>query len=135
MEQYKINLLKLVAKYDIISSICWNEDLEFYILCSDSFFWGCSDSEDICNQEDVDLLEQSIKDHESILTLNKVITYGFADLLYCSRKRKLRPQGAMYKSIPKCLWSLFDECGPEREVNMFNPKPHPEKNSNENQLE
>ena len=46
-------------------------------------------------------------------------------LLYCARKRKMRPQGAMYKTIPKTLWHLFDVCGEEREMNMGNPKPQP----------
>lgn len=127
MEQYKINLLKLVALYDLRSFIEWNTDLNFFVACSDLFYWGFADVEYISSQEDVDLLEQSIKD---ILVMNGSRDF-FGMELYCARKRKLRPQGACYESIDKNLWPLFDACGPVREVAMSNPKPHPANSSEE----
>jgi len=42
-------------------------------------------------------------------------------LLYCARKRKMRPQGAMYEYLNKENWPLFDECGPVREKSLSNP--------------
>jgi hypothetical protein len=125
MEQYKINLLKLVAEHELTDYIKWNIDLEFYVTCSDFFFWGCADAENITSQEDVDLFELAIKDVRSLLSLNEVCTYEYATELYCAKKRKMRPQGACYEFIPKHLWSLFDACGPEREVDIVNPKPRP----------
>lgn len=116
MEQYKINLLKLVAKHDLQYDLDWNEDLIFHIGCNDLFFWGCADAESIESQEDVDLYEQSIEDVRAF--------DNWACYLYCARKRKMRPQGAAYPD-EKSLWPLFDACGPEREINMGNPKPRP----------
>ncbi|UDL15984.1 hypothetical protein QEH42_gp234 [Microbacterium phage Pumpernickel] len=43
-------------------------------------------------------------------------------LLFAAKSRKMRPQGAYYKSIPENIWHLFDACGPEREVGMGNPR-------------
>jgi hypothetical protein len=121
MEQYKINLLKLAAKHELTSSLYWNEDLCFYINCNDLFYWGTADGEDISSQEDVDLLEQSVKD---CLLISK---HGdlYATELYCARRAKKRPQGAYYEHIEKSLWPLFDACGLEREVGIGNPKPQP----------
>lgn len=123
MEQFKINLLKLVAQHGLQSDINWNEDLNFYVGCNDIFFWGCADAEDIENQEDVDLLQQSIVDCEKLNTLNTV----YATELFCARKRKMRPQGACYPQEETKLWPLFDACGEEREVGVGNPYPHPSK--------
>ena len=117
MEQYKINLLKLVAEHELTDYIKWNTDLEFYVTCSDFFFWGCADAEDITSQEDVDLFEQAITDVGCEQT--------YVTDLYCAKKRKMRPQGACYEFIPKHLWCLYDACGPEREVDIVNPKPRP----------
>jgi hypothetical protein len=122
MEEYKINLLKLVAEHDMRDALYWSEDLSFYFLCNDIFFWGCADGEDVENQQDVDLLEQCIKDCQTVRQFGEV----YASQLYCAKKRKMRPQGAYYKHIEvKELWPLFDACGPEREVNFGNTKPRP----------
>ena len=121
MEQYKINLLKLAAKYELTDSLCWNEDLCFHINCNDFFYWGVADGEGINNQEDVDLLEQTIKDISETDRTNDF----YAPELYCARHAKMRPQGACYSHLPKSLWHLFDACGPEREVGIGNPKLRP----------
>jgi len=120
MDEYKINLLKLVSKHDLQYDLDWSEDLSFYILCNDFFSWGCADAEAIENQQDVDLLEQCIKDCQAVRQSGEV----HASQLYCAKKRKMRPQGAAYP-YEKDLWPLFDACGPEREINMGNPKPLP----------
>jgi len=121
MEEYKIKLLKLVAEYDIQHTLFWSEDLSFYFLCNDFFYWGCADAEDIENQEDVDLLEQCIKDCRAVQQFGE----NHATELFCARKQKMRPQGAFYKFIKKEFWPLFDACGPEREVDIVNPEPQP----------
>lgn len=121
MEEFKINLFKLVAEHDIRDALYWSEDLSFYFLCNDFFYWGCADAEDIENQQDVDLLEQCIKDCQAVREFGE----NHATELFCARKRKMRPQSAVYKFIEKELWHLFDACGPEREVNIVNPEPQP----------
>ena len=109
-EQFIGKLLELAAKYDITDELDWGEDLNFYIRCNDVFAWGCSDAEDI-SEEDLPLLEQSLKDSEMHGTL-----------LFCARKRKCRPQGAYYQYFDKDTeWELFNACGEEREVGLGNP--------------
>lgn len=107
-------LLILLAKYDAHHDVYWDSNLEFSVLCSDFFYWGCADMEDIETEEDIDLLERCFQD-----------TLSFGGYLYCARKREMRPQGAYYKHLPKNIWHLFDECGPERPTDIGNPKERP----------
>jgi hypothetical protein len=116
MEQYKINLLKLAAKYDIKDTFLWNEELEFSIICSDSFFFATADAEDVLSQEDVDLLEQCIKD---CLDTGDRLGELHGTLLYVAKKRKMRPLLDIYTHIPKAVQELLNACGPEKR-NLFN---------------
>jgi len=118
MEEYQLNLLKLLAKHDLQSDISWQEDLKFYILCNDLFAWGCADAEYIESQDDVDLYEKSIEDCGADTV--------WVSYLFCARKRKMRPQGACYPE-DESLWPLFDACGEEREIDIGNPYPQPKK--------
>jgi hypothetical protein len=95
--------------------IRWTPDLDFYVNCNDLFFWGCSDAEDIETQEDIDLLKKCFED----------IGEYWATQLFTARKRRMRPQGAAYPKNEN-LWKFFDDCGPEREIDLCNPNPHPE---------
>lgn len=110
MEQYKINLLKLAAKHDFAHELFWSEDLGFSILCSETFAYACADAEDITSQEDIDMLEQAIKD------LLEVDPEGdlWATVLFVARKRKTRPLPKAYSCTPTKICSLFDACGPKR---------------------
>jgi len=96
-------LLILTAKYDAMSELWWNEDLNFSAICNDVFWWGTADCEDI-TPDTIVMLEKALADGG--------ILYGM--MLYCARQRKMRPQGAIYKDIDKKYWPLFDACGPER---------------------
>ena len=117
MEQYKINLLKLAAKYGINDLLLWSEELDFSIMCSDAFFYATADDEDISSQEDVDLLEQCIKD---CLNVGDGLGELRGPLLYVAKKRKMRPLLDIYTHIPKKVCSMLDACGPERENrNLF----------------
>ena len=102
-------ILIIFAKYDWCEGLYWDMDLNFYVSCNDLFAWGCADAEDV-TIKDLPLLKQSFEDDKY---------YGIE--LYCARKRKMRPQGAFYKSFEKESWPLFDACGPEREVGFGNP--------------
>jgi len=104
-------LLSLVSKHDVCESLNWTDDLDFAVNCSDVFWWGCADAEPVTD-ETLDVLEQSLIDG------------GLQDgmPLYCSRMRKMRPQGAMYKHIENPeLFNVF----PERVVDTGNPVEQP----------
>ena len=109
MEQYKINLLKLAAKYDFIYDVLWNEDLVFSIACSDVFHHA-ADAEEITSQEDVDMIEQAAKE----LSVIKPSTDVWATLLFIARKRKIRPLGNWYLGLDNDIAKLFDACVPEQ---------------------
>ena len=99
-------LLALTARHDVSDQLMWTEDLEFAVNCNDAFWWGTADAEDV-TPETLPELGHSLED-------------GGEDgmLLYCARRRKMRPQGAMYKHIKKPeLFNVF----PEREVGFGNP--------------
>ena len=112
MEQFKINLLKLAAKYDIKDTLLWSEELDFSIMCSDAFFYATADAEDVHSQEDVDLLEQCIKD---CLKAKDGLGELRGTLLYVAKKRKMRPLLDIYTHIPKAVQELLNACGPDRE--------------------
>jgi len=103
-------LLKIFAEHDFQDCIYWNSDLEFFVNCSDLFAWGCADLEPIENDSDIDLLAECLQECPSD---------GLE--LFCARKRKMRPQGAMYKYFDEIVWPLFDSCGPYREACLGNP--------------
>lgn len=109
-----LRLLVLTAKHDIRDSLMWNSDLEFAIDCSDVFAWACADAEDITSDQDIDALAQAVQD-----------AGDDGPLLYCARRRHMRPQGAMYDHLKPANWSHFDACGPVRETGVGNPTARP----------
>jgi len=118
--EFVMRVLGLASKWDICGSLWWRIDGEyapitFFVNCNDVFYWGCADAETI-TPENVDLLEQSMKDAEGTHQYGEL--YG--TMLWCARVRKQRPQGAAYPDERE-LWPLFDECGPERETGFGNP--------------
>ena len=117
MEEYKTNLLKLAAYWDLHDELYWNRELDFFINCSDAFAWGFADAEKVASQADVDLLEKAVGDCRELEEMGQFS----AAMLFVARKRRMRPQGAMYKHIPTELHKLFDAAGPVREVTMGNP--------------
>lgn len=109
----RTGLLRVIAAYDCHDSIWWNSTLDFYVNCNDAFCWACADAEPI-NDEDVGELTTALID-----------AGDDGPLLYVARRRKMRPQGAMYDHIDLKNWPLFDACGPVREAGLGNPKAHP----------
>jgi hypothetical protein len=116
-----LELLKLVAKADYTDAIWWtcdNDELQFLVNCNDIFYWGCADAEEISTTEDFALFEQSYRDCIALDSMS----YDWP-LLYCARKRNMRPQGTAYSSqIRKEVHELFNAAGPEREINFGNPQ-------------
>jgi hypothetical protein len=113
-----------VFAFDGNESLWWNEDggeIRFFAQVSDFFHWGGSDLEEI-QPGDLDELERAAKD----VLLAGAASSVWAGDLFAARKRGMRPQGACYKHIPQSLWVLFNAAGPERAVDLLNPKPVPE---------
>lgn len=106
-------VMTFVAKHDLSWDISWTEDLKFFVLCNDFFFWACSDLED--------LTEENFP--EFVKAVEDAGTEG--PLLFCARQKKMRPQGAFYKHLDKKNWHLFDACGEERKSDMANPEERP----------
>jgi hypothetical protein len=88
--------------------------------CNDTFFWGCADAEDI-EAEDLPLLQQA--NDELTQVLGKY--HNLADILFICKKRRMRPQGALYKLLPPKCWALLNACGPYRKVSTGNPEDIP----------
>lgn len=93
--------LLLEEKLDVYT----NEDgCKICINCSDTFYWGCSDSEEI-----------SVEDLPSLVECYK-LSPSYGGELWVCRKRGMRPQTASYSECyPEAEWHLFDACGPERD--------------------
>jgi hypothetical protein len=124
-DDFVLRVLK-AFEFDNTDSLWWRFDgdkVRLFAQCSDFFEWGTADLEEIL-PEDVDLLEQCVKD---VIELDR--TNMYAGELFAARKRKQRPQGACYKNLPESLWPLFDACGPERERSLTNPKAQPPSSS------
>lgn len=107
--------LDLACRYDMQDSFWWRTDGEYapvtiFVNCNDLFWWATADSEQV-TPDNLDVLEQAIKDCRAI---DDCSSCGID--LFCCRLRKMRPQGACYKHIKKELWHLFDAAGPERAV-------------------
>lgn len=111
-------MLIFISENDIQEEIYWNSKLEFFIPCNDIFFWGGSDAEDLMIS-DLPLLKRSIDD------ISEFSVYG--PILFCARKRKERPQDALYQRLRRKDWPLFDAAGPVRELGFGNPGPREKK--------
>lgn len=98
-----------------------NTQLDFYINCSDLFFWGSADAE-LITSEKLGILYESKKDMDALDIPDYQRQYG---LLFAARARGMRPQGAYYKYLHEATHPLFDACGPKRETGFGNPKQQP----------
>ena len=80
-----------------------DEEIKLYVNCNDLFYWACADSEDF-ELADLDDFKQAYKDSP-----------GNGNLLWCCRKRKMRPQKPFYRYFDESDAELFNACGPERD--------------------
>lgn len=117
---FQDDILRLIVREDIFGSVIWNErangELKFSVLCNDTFWWATADCEEV-NKETLSELQRALDDTHEICGYS-----DWGDVLYCARRRKMRPQGAIYKHMPSKIKHLFDACGPERKVEMLNPR-------------
>jgi hypothetical protein len=110
---------------DIAESLTWTGDgitqpLQFVAWVNDVFLWGADDHEPI-TPETLPDLEKAFAE---VRAIEKDDDYQ-AVVLWCARKRGIRPQGAHYQHLRPSLTSLLDACGPLREVGLGNPHCHP----------
>ena len=92
----------------------------FYINCNDLFYWGCSDAEEL-TEENFPVLVQAIADVQAACPdMDRYRVFGQAQTLFACRVRQERPQGCCYPKDRR-LWPLIDACGPERETGIGNP--------------
>ena len=113
MTDSTMRILSCMSKYDSCDDIWWRTDGEywpitFFVGCNDLFYWACADAVSI---RDLDLLEKTYDEAAKHCEFGEC----YAAELFCCRSRKMRPQKPYYKEIPKEMWSLFNNCGPERE--------------------
>ena len=80
-----------------------DDKLKLWVLCNDLFWWGAADGEDfeLSNLPDLEKALEDAPEH--------------GDILWCCRKRGMRPQKPYYKYFTATEAALFDACGPERD--------------------
>jgi hypothetical protein len=102
------------------------KDLMFLVNCSDVFWWGTADCEQL-TPENFPRLQQAVEDTRAKSKEEEHYHYmTSAPLLFVARERKMRPQGAYYNRIHPPHWPLFDACGPARDKDVGNPYLRPE---------
>jgi len=116
-----LQVMKFFEDHELHEFLYWSmaeEDdkpITFWIIANDLFEWGCGDCEDI-TEDNFSVFKQAVKDCEEI----SWALGGYGCELFACRVRKMRPQGAAYPKEQE-LWSLFDACGPKRELGAGNP--------------
>lgn len=114
IDGFELELLQTLFKYDDQDAIFWNcsgphAPITFFIQCSDVFWWATADLEKI-TAEDLPLLKNSYEDEKE---LSGESFYGA--ILFCARKRGLRPQDPYLDRIGNTkIRELFEACGPKR---------------------
>lgn len=119
-------LLRLFAAGDC-EELRWRVDgdvLVFSVDCSDTFYWGTADGEDV-TEADLPDLHRAVADARGCT--------GGEDLwaaLWCARRRGMRPMAAYYRQVlgglpdselPGTLAALFDAAGPVRPRTLVAP--------------
>lgn len=122
--EYYERIMGLLHDHDFLDAVCWfprreGENQEgdeipdggyfAAIVCNDVFYWGTADLEYI-KEDELDLFDQC-------LTADPIRGV----LLFCARKRGMRPQGAFYKMLDDKEKELFRRGLPERETDIANP--------------
>ena len=71
--------------------------------CNDLFYWATADAEPIETDADLEMLEECLKIDD---------IYGAT--IYACRKRKMRPQNSVIKTMPDDIIPHLEACGPPR---------------------
>lgn len=103
------NLPDEIIDYIINDKVCvalgtmYKSEPHLLINCNDLFYWGCADAQEI-TIDDISDFNKAIKETER-----------HGEILWCCRKRNMRPQKPYYKYFNEKETKLFDDCGPERD--------------------
>jgi hypothetical protein len=117
-------VIKLVAELDEGETedfMFWPvtpEGVRVSVTCSDVFAWACADAE-IITPENLPLLRKAYEDEITASPDGVALHAGW---LFVARVRGERPQGAIYKALEYWEVPLFNDAGPEREINFANPQ-------------
>lgn len=120
--EYVLDVLRLF-QFEFCDELFWRADYpepgHFFISvnCSDVFYWGTADTEEI-TIEDVPALQA---DFEKQRELQGTPYPDYFYMPWIARKRGIRPQGAMYKYLPEAVVNQINEEIPEREIDVLNP--------------
>jgi hypothetical protein len=126
--EFTHEVLRLFAQADIRDELFWtvtDEKIIFFAIVSDVFDWGSADCEEI-TQESLPLFRQAYDDLVALYRAGQVKSdpTHYTAVLFASRMRGLRPQGAAYPK-ERALQALLNACGPERERGLLNPRSIP----------
>lgn len=124
LASFMLAVLGLLAEMDRYSEpIYWATHdgyapITFFVNCNDFFWWATADAERLM-PEDLPMLRQALTDSKKCCDEGKGAEGGEDDdwgfLLFCARKRKMRPQQPAYPTDAR-LRALFDACGPNRQT-------------------
>jgi hypothetical protein len=120
--EYVQRVLRAWERCDLYDELLWrvkDDGVRFFAMCSDVFYWGTADCEEIAD-DDVTLLEATADD---LLALDATFELP---VLFCARKRGMRPQTPWGRSkdldlrythdnLSPAVRALFDACGPVRD--------------------
>lgn len=113
-----LKILETIAKYDIHDCLWWRCDgkyapVTFWIRCNDLFFRATADLEELT----VDNLPVFEKAFADVSRDDASLDILDACDLFCCRMRKMRPRSGYLKcTTNEKLKTLFDDCGPERDL-------------------
>lgn len=123
--EFIVRLINLLAKHKAYDLTHWYPEakehpIRCFVNCNDFFYWGTADGEEV-TPENIDVLEEAFREVVETPEVDIYYESYWGAMVFCCKMRGMRPQGACYPS-KKYLWPLFDVCGPEREINLVNPK-------------
>ncbi len=120
-------LLRLFGDGDACDELRWRDDgagLMFKVDCSDTFYWGTADSENV-TEADLPELQRAMTD-SSCCPAGRDLW----PVLWCARKRGMRPMDVFYRrvlggppdsGVPGTLAALFDAAGRARPSTLEAP--------------
>ena len=125
--EYVRRVLALVDPY-ALDEILWTVEggvVRFQVGCSDCFYWGTADCEEVTPQSvaelerayaDIRSIDASLPPHDwTDKSQNwRYHLCSYSQMLYAARQRQLRPQKPVLDKLPPELRSLFEAFGPER---------------------
>lgn len=121
-----IEVLKMFSG-EYTEDLYWQVDkddpniLNFYVECSDLFYYATADFE-LITSEKLGLLYEAKKDLDALNLSNLHKPFG---LLFAARARGMRPLSGYYKYLHPDVQPLFDACGPKRTVRVVETNPIP----------